>query len=379
MMSKKKTRPQLPKVPLTDMDTHIGVTDLDTIYGGSPAQGRRTRDPLEELEHMETMDAVEELKDLRKQKKMLEYKKRVARLKEEVGAEDTLDGGLNVKGLFNFSNAELQGISQMQPGERQAFLDTVKEVSIMAATVPRSGKGMSPIMQLAAMGGFGGRGQQGLTAKDVIELQQNLNSIYQSSGRGDSDMSRTLLMKLLTETLPSWQNQSIESMKFGYDSQLKALKDQISDPIKDMRYIKEAASLMGMTPGSQDREVSLARMQMEDRWKLEEYKIRREEMGNMKLLGTIKQILENVDVPSMVRAATRQQVNTKLNPQPPQPVSAAAALPPGDDPLVRYECPNCKQPDGRPTEIYAPSSQAQVTCQSCGGTYTVKPGSVRPQ
>ena len=114
-MSKRKT-PQLPKVPLTDMDTHIGITDLDSIYGQQPQRGvRGEQDPFAELERQETMDAVQELRDLQKQKKMLEYKKRLARLKEEVGAEDTMDGGINVKGLFNFSNTDLQGISQMTP------------------------------------------------------------------------------------------------------------------------------------------------------------------------------------------------------------------------------------------------------------------------
>jgi len=364
-------------VPLTDLDTHIGVTDLDTIYGGSPRQGRAEVDPLAELERQESMDAVQELRELQRQKKMLEYRKRVERLKEEVGAEDTLGGGLAIKGMFNFSNADLQGISQMPAEERQQFLDTVKEISVMSSMSGGGGK-MSPIMQLAAMGGFGGGRQQGLTAKDVIELQQTMNSIYQSAGRGDSDMSRTLLLKLLTETLPSWQNQSMQNMQIGYQTQIQALKDQISDPIKDMKYIKDAASLMGMTTGAQDREVSLARMQMEDRWKLEEFKLRREELNASKLLGTVEQILKNVDVPGMVRAATRQQVGEQFRqpPVPQQPVlppDQAAGV--GDTQLVKYVCPNpqCK------AEIYAPASQAQVTCQNCGGTYQVKPGSVRPQ
>ena len=176
-MSKTRKNPQLPRVPLTDMDTHIGITDLDSIYGSAPRQGRAEADPLAELERQETMNAVQELKELQRQKKMLEYKKRVDRLKEEVGAEDTVGGGLAIGKMFNFSAADLQAIAGMPPEERQAFLNTVKEISIMSATVPSGGKGMSPILQLAAMGGFGGGRQQGLTAKDVVELQQTMNQI----------------------------------------------------------------------------------------------------------------------------------------------------------------------------------------------------------
>ena len=380
MMSKKKN-PQLPKVPLTDLDTHIGITDLDQIYGAQPRQARGELDPFAELERQETMDAVQELRDLQKQKKMLEYKKRLARLKEEVGAEDTLDGGLSVKGLFNFSNADLQGISQMQPAERQAFLDTVKEVSMMSAMVPRGGK-TSPIMQLAAMGGFSGGRQQGLSLKDMMEFQQMMNQTYQQAGNRDG--GRDLTMKLLTETLPSWQNQAMSNMQLAYQAQINALKDQQSDPVRDIKYIKDAAGMLGMSPGGADREVELARLQMEDRWKLEEFKMRREELQNSKMLGTIKQILENVDVPSMVRAATRQQVGDQLRqPAPPMQTSALPVEQAGVGPtqLVKYSCPNpqCKGADGKPTEIYAPAGQAQVTCQNCGGVYNVKPGSVHQQ
>ena len=375
MMPKAKN-PQLPKVPLTDLDTHIGITDLDTIYGSTPRQGRAEADPLAELERMETMEAVQELKDLQRQKKMLEHRKRVERLKEEVGAEDTMGGGLAIGKTFNFNAADLQGIANLPPEERQKFLDTIKEISIMSTMAAPGGK-MNPIMQLAMMGGFNRGGQQGLTAKDVIELQQNLNAIYQSSG-GNRDMSQQLLLKLMTETLPGWQNQAFQAQNQAYQQQITSLKDQISDPIKDIRYIKEAAGMLGMAPTAGDREVSLARMQMEDRWKLEEFKIRREELNASKLLGTVEQILKNVDVPGMVRAATRQQVGEQFRQPQPAP---GPALPPdqaagvGSTQLVKYVCPNpqCK------AEIYAPASQAQVTCQNCGGTYTVKPGSVRPQ
>ena len=238
------------------------------------------------------------------------------------------------------------------------------------------------MLQLAAMGGFGGGRQQGLTAKDVIELQQNMNAIYQNAGRGDSDITRQLTMKLLTETLPSWQNQATQNMQLAYQTQIQALKENQSDPMRDIKYVKELGGMIGLTPGGQDKEVAIARMQMEDRWKLEEFKFRREELSNQKLLGTIKQILENVDVPGMVRAATRQQVGDQFRaPQPPQPQAPppGPALPQGADQLVRYECLKCKSPDGRPTEIWAPASQTQVTCQGCGGVFTVKPGSVRQQ
>jgi len=241
---------------------------------------------------------------------------------------------------------------------------------------------MSPILQLAAMGGFGGGRQQGLTAKDVVELQQTMNQIYQQAGRGDSDITRQLTMKLLTETLPSWQNQATQNMQLAYQTQIQALKDQISDPIKDMKYISEAAKMMGMGPSTQDKEVALARMQMEDRWKVEEFKFRREELNTQKLLGTVKQILENVNLPEMVRAATREKVGEQFRaqqPPPPQAPPPGPALPQGSDQLVKYECLKCKGADGHPTEIWAPSSQVQVTCQGCGSVFTVKPGSVRQQ
>ena len=379
MMSKTRKNPQLPRVPLTDLDTHIGVTDLDSIYGGAPRQGRAEQDPLAELERQESLDAVQELRDLQKQRKMLEYKRRVEKLKQEVGAEDTSGGGLAIRGMFNFSATDLQAIAGMAPEDRQKFMDTVREINMMSSMGGGGGK-VNPIMQLAMMGGFNRTGQQGLTAKDVIELQSSLNQIYQNKGGQDDSLTRTLLMKLLTETVPQWQNQSMQNMKYAYDTQIQALKDNQSDPMRDIKYVKELGGMIGLTPGGQDKEVALAQMQMQDRWKLEEFKFRREELANQKLLGTVKQILENVDIPSIVRSATRQQVGDQFRAQPQAPPQSPA-LPAntagvGKTQLMEITCPNpqCKGPDGLPTKIYAPATATQVTCQSCGGTYAVKLG-----
>lgn len=373
----------MPKIPATDMDTGVGVTKLNDIYGQNRSLGgSASADPLDELDRQERLDAVDELKRLREQKRLLDYKKRVEQLKEEVGAEDTTGGGLAIKGMYNFSASDLQAIAGMPTEERQKFLDTVKEISVMSTMGGASGK-MNPIMQLAMMGGLGGGRQQGLTAKDVIELQQTMNQIYQNAGHKDDDFTRSLTLKLLTETLPSWQNQSIQNMQVAYQAREQALKEQITNPLEMMSQAKEIAGMMGYTPGGIDKEVALARLQMENTWKLQEFQFRKDEINNQKMLGVVKQILENVNIPEMVKAATRQRVGDEFRAQP-QPQAPPPALPTsqvgaGDTRIVEYQCPSCKDAAGQPTKIYAPASQAQVTCQSCGGVYNVKPGSVRQQ
>lgn len=365
----------------------VGIPDVPTtqttIPGGPPLSAyaagatplAAAGDPLSQIVRIEAEETVREYREAMTASQIKKLRERTQRLKEETGSEDTPDGGVNVRGMFNFSSADLSAIAAMPPEERAKFLETVKEISVMASM--SAGGKPNPIMQLAMMGGFGRGQQQGLTAKDVIELQTNLNQIYQSSG-GNRDMSQQLLLKLMTETVPAWQNQSIQNMKYVYDTRIKDLEEQRSDPMRDIRNLKELAHELGYTSAAQDKEVALARMQMEDRWKVAEFQQRKEEAAMARQLGIVEQILKNVNVPDLIKTATRQQVSEQLHVQAP-PAEAPAVPAAEGEPLVLYKCLHCNGPDGKPTEIWAPKSQTRVTCQGCGSSFSVVPGSVKQQ
>lgn len=393
---KKRITAQMPRVPASNYDTRIGITKLDDIYGGNPTIGQRGDvDPLEEYERLERLDTVQQLQELRRRKREVEASKKLKKIQQELEQEEqTQDGGLNVEGMFRFSPQELQQISQMPQDERAAFLATVREIALMSSTMPSGGgkNQMNPMFQLMAMGGFGGRAQQGLNVDDVVKIQR----MFQDAGPGRDD-SRNLVMKLITETLPAYQNVAVQNMQMAYQAQISALEKQRSDPLNEIKFVKDLAAELGMRPsdaGSVSEAVALKTLDMQNMWKLKEFEMRQQEISQSRTLGIVEQIMKQVNLPNLLKLRAREETRSAIQGPPiireesvlpqyntmdaqlheaPRPntratmkagMDGAIQGPGGPVPnLLEYECPKCRN------RIVAAEDQVEVTCLNCGGRF----------
>ncbi|HEB01754.1 MAG TPA: hypothetical protein ENI12_00810 [Nitrospirae bacterium] len=388
-MSKKKT-PQLPRSPMTKRTMNVGFRTLDELYGDPHSGDVGSLDPLTEMKREEDREAVQELRELRGERRRVEFRRKIEAEKQKLGAVDTSGGGLGIRGLYNFNPQEMQQISRMTPEEQEAFYGTLQRLSTMAAMTPQggvAGQGMNPMFQLMAMGGFNKQGQ-GLGMKDVVELGNMWKTVFEGAGKGNQDLTNTLLLKLMTETVPGLQTQANQNLQMAYQAQITQLQANQSDPIRDLEYGKKMAVMMGYGPKSQSDSVAMATLQMQDKWHLKEWELRTKEMGDRKMIGMVKEILKNVNVPGIVSNVMRQQTREMFTPQQPAIPPGEAALPqpgmtrqgPPQNPLsmkapmngvgppmggagvqmVRYTCTDCK------AQMVAPEGVPTVTCQSCG-------------
>ncbi|GAI52533.1 unnamed protein product, partial [marine sediment metagenome] len=142
-------------------------------------------------------------------------------------------------------------------------------------------------------------------------------------------------------------------------------------------------------PQNQSDSVAMATLTMQDKWQMKDWELKTKELADRKMLGMIDKVLERVNIPEMVRAATRQQTREVLNPQQPvlPPVNPATQglPPPGPTPgfnmkapmdgmgppvgappatgsgrMVIYACTDCG------TQMAAPEGAPTVTCMACG-------------
>jgi hypothetical protein len=368
----------IPNVPLTQRG-YMTVDKMDDVYGSNSGAVTSPNDPLAQMEREETAQALKELRDLQVQKKTKELQNRIEKEKAEI------EGGSTVKGLYNFTAADIAAISKMGDAEKQGFFQTVQMINSMAAMQTPGGGGQNPMLALALAGGLGGGGrQQGLTAKDVLDIGAQYANLYQGAGKGDGELSKTLLLNLLTQTLPQWQNSSIQNMQMAYQAQIAQLQQNQADPLRDLKYLKEGAEALGYKPMSASTDIEKLRIEMENTWKGKEFDLRVNELNYSRQLGLIKEIMNNPLVEQLAKGFGRSALGGPA--QTPKPVSTVAEAPnplgppqmlqapqeaaaPQDkkQPIIMYTCPNCK------AQIYAPLDQTQVTCTSCGGSFPVDP------
>lgn len=380
MSKKKKTTStaNIPRVPVTDPTYPMRDNRSSMARGyGKPGgfYGPRSDDPIEQLRFEQRQDLLKEFREMRGKKEELKLQKELSQLKREIGTVDVSGGGLGIKGLYNFSPQDLQMISRMSDAEKEVFYATLQRLTTMAAMTPQGGVGggMNPLFQMMAMGGFNQRGQ-GLGLKDITELGTMWNTIYQGAGRGNQELTNTLLLKLMTETVPGLQQQANQNLQMAYQSQIAHLQQNQSDPMRDLEYAKNMATAMGYAPQAQSAEVAMATLKMQDGWKQKEWEFKMKELGDRKLLGAIDQILKNVDIPGMVRSATRQQTREIL--QPPQP-----AIPPVGNPLTPQAVPQ-QNPMGQKAPMNGQGPPmgggggqiVMYTCQGCGAQMSAPAG-----
>ena len=239
---------------------------------------------------------------------------------------------------------------------------------------------MNPMLQFMAMGGFNRQGQ-GLGLKDIIELQKMWQTINTGAGKGSQELTNTLLLKLMTETVPGLQNQANQNMQMAYNSQIAHLQANQSDPMRDLKFVKEMGSELGWRPANTSDEVSLKTLEMENLWKQKDWEFRMMEHRDRRNLGIIEQVLVNAK--DIVKNVSRESVKDmmKRNPQtlpnippphgPPQPNAFTDKAPMDANPLtpmVRtdqstlkyYQCQGCG------ITLSAPEGTTQVLCPACG-------------
>ena len=161
------------------------------------------------------------------------------------------------------------------------------------------------------------------------------------------------------------------------------LKDNQSDPMRDLNYLKQGAAALGYTPQNVSTEVAKMRIEMEDRWATVAHEDRRKELEYRRQLGVMEKVLDTVT--GLTKNVTRDHISTLFKPKQPvqqvQPIpqpqvapvtpmpqtnvqSNLIKTPPaGASPqIVRYKCgnPNCG------ADMYAPMGVSPVTCAQCG-------------
>lgn len=380
--AKEKKVVGIPTVPLTQRGYRT-VDAMDGVYGNpsAPRLSLNINDPLRQMEAEETREALQELRDLKLKKKGLELRQRIEREKETLGSINSSGGGLNIKGMYNFTPSDIQQISKMPEADQQSFYSTLQNIQMMAAMTPRGSGGQTmtnPILYMMATGGFGKQGQ-GLGLKDIIELQKNWNTISQGAGKGNQELTNTLLLKLMTETVPGLQQQAAQNMQMGYSAIIQQLQQNQADPLRDLRFLKEGATALGYAPQNVSNEVAKMRIEMEDRWKMKDFDWRSRELEYRRNMGIVKQILDSVQ--GLTKNVTREHISSLFQPKPPQPVATVnpvvtseKTLEPyvthkapmtgvpqeGNVQIVQYPCQKCG------AAMYAPLGQTPVTCAQCG-------------
>ena len=143
----------------------IGVTDLTypmrdnrrSMEGGYGRPGEPSRirvdNPIDQIRFEKQQDLLKEYRDMKAKKEELKLQRELAQMKQEIGSVDTSSGGLNIKGLYNFSAQDIASVSNMSEEDRKKFMETLQYINMMSSTSSTGGaQGMNPMLQFMAMG-----------------------------------------------------------------------------------------------------------------------------------------------------------------------------------------------------------------------------------
>ena len=382
-----------PRSPLNDFSTP--VRNMDDVYGRPGASASMLPvDPLAQLEREEAMEAYQELRELKARQKTLEMRKKIEVMKQDIDDVDVSGGGLKMGGMFNFSPQDVESLSKMPEADRQAVIDTMRQLSVISGMSKSSGSRggeAQALMNWMAMGGFNRGQQQGLGLKDMIEMQRMWATIYEGAGRKDNDLTNTLLLKLLTDTMPGLQTQANQNLQMAYQAQIQNLQQNQSDPIRDIKFVKELGSELGWKQGDASEAVALKTLEMQNMWKMKEWELKAQELSHRKNMGVIQQILGQINIPAITKTLTRQNVRNAMQPQQniqpvvplmqpedqiqpmaPPPMGGKAPMygvpQPGQVKVLHYPCPYCGSDNA------ALEGTPSVTCVSCGNAFNTMEG-----
>ena len=373
-----------PTYPMGDNRSRMAAT-----YG-DPASNNYSHNPLEQIEIERRQDLLKEYRDAKAKKEELRLQREIEQMKADTGV-NVDGGGLNIQGMYNFTPGDIQAISKMGDVEQKAFYSTLQNIQMMAATNPRGGaQGLgNPILQMMAMGGFNRQEQQGLKLTDILEMQKMYATIYGGAGNQNQELTNTLLMKLMTDTVPSLQKQASDNMTMAYSSIIKNLEQNQSDPLRDLEYAKKLSQSMGYGPQSQSTEIAKLRIDMENQWRSKEWETKQKELEYRRNMGIIEKVLDTVQ--GVTKNVSRDHIREFFGPKtvqtPPtvqvQPVVATQQTQPVNPlqarqgivnqkssmntqqatvgtKIIEYPCQKCG------AKMYAPEGQSTVICSSCG-------------
>jgi len=344
---------------------------------GRPGDGSRLSvdNPLEQIKFEKQQDLLKEYREMKAKKDEMKLKQELAQMKQEVGSVDTSGGGLNIRNLYNFSAQEIEAISKKTPEEQQTFYETLRIIQSMAAMSPTGGvQGMNPMLQFMAMGGFNKQGQ-GLGLKDIIELQKMWQTINAGAGKGNQELTNTLMLKLITETVPNLQNQANQNLQMAYNAQISHLQANQADPMRDLKFVKEMGSELGWKPSTESETVSLKTLEMQNLWKEKEWEFRMMEHRDRRNLGIVEQILTNAK--DIVKNVSRESVRNmmKQTPQTQSPNIPPPEAPPQQAPFSDKAPMNANPLT--PMVRTDPSTLKYYQCQGCGITLSAPAGTTR--
>ena len=224
-------------------------------------------------------------------------------------------------------------------------------------------QGMNPMLQWMAMGGFNRQGS-GLGLKDIMELQKTWQTIYTGAGQGKQGLTDSLLLKLITDTVPNLQNQANANLQMAYNAQIAHLQANQADPIRDIKFVKEMGSELGWKPSNTSDAVSMKTLEMENLWKQKDWEFRMMEHRDRRNLGIIDQILTNAK--DLFKNVSRENIREFVNPvkQPNLPLPGAPIQQP--QPTFTGKAPMNSQPTLNTLERLDVSSLKYYDCQGCG-------------
>jgi len=300
---------------------------------------------------------------MKAKKDELKLKTELDQMKREIGSVNVTGGGLNIPGSYNFSAQDITAVSNMSDPEKQKFLDTLQKINMMSSMSQRGGaQGMNPMLQFMAMGGFNKQGE-GLGLKDILELQKTWQTIYQGAGQGKQGLTDSLLLKLITDTVPGLQNQANTNLQMAYNAQIEHLRANQSDPMRDIKFIKEMGQELGLKPSNASESVALKTLEMENLWKQKDWEFRMMEHRDRRNLGIIDQILTNAK--GLFKDASRENIREFLSPQQ-QPHIPPAEIQVQNQQAFTGKAPMDSQSVMSPMEKLDVASLKYYACQGCG-------------
>jgi len=380
MSTKKKSKStaNIPRIPVTDLTYPMRDNRRSMTGGyGKPGEGSRMRvdNPLDQIKFERQQDLLKEYREMKGKKEELKLQRELAQMKQEVGSVDTTGGGLNIKGLYNFSAQDIATVSNMPEEDRKKFMETLQYINMMSSTRGAGGvQGMNPMLQFMAMGGFNRQGQ-GLGMKDIIELQKMWQTINMGAGRGNQELTNNLMMKLITETVPNLQNQASQNMQMAYNAQIAHLQANQADPMRDIKFMKEMGSELGWKPSDHSEAVSMKTLEMQNLWKEKEWEFRMMEHRDRRNLGIVEQILTNAK--DIVKNVSRESVRNMMR-QGPQ--TQEPTIPPPENPPQQEQFTGKAPMDANPLTPMTrtdPSTLKYYQCQGCGITLSAPAGTTR--
>ena len=161
----------------------------------------------------------------------------------------------------------------------------------------------------------------------------------------------------------------------AYNAQISHLTANQSDPMRDLKFVKEMGSELGWKPANTSDDVALKTLEMENLWKMKDYEFRMMEHRDRRTLGIVEQVLVNAK--DIVKNVSRESVRNMMR-QGPQ--TQEPTIPPPENPPQQEQFTGKAPMDANPLTPMTrtdPSTLKYYQCQGCGITLSAPAGTTR--